>query len=626
MSGRDLDPILPPDAVISFYDAHRPALKSGDYRLSKTLTVKAERLGPHKKPITTEETINGGKFQNFSVAGPRFSLGPEVIHSTFPPDQSTGNFAHVLPHVALKRATLPWERSAYLKEDAASPPWLAVIVLQPGDILKTRVVDVKSALADVGLTPESSDDLGHDNAATAQKVTLITLAKTTAQAALPDLANLRLLSHVRKVAFKADGTDVQAEMSMVVASRMPASEQGVAKTSVAHLVSVEGLYKKASKGPNLPDDPVHLVSLTSWTFTSYQPRPGFKDLLQHIANEDGKKRLGKSAPDTAAPDIVALLENGWTMMPHRLRTGETTYSWYHGPLVGDRRSLPKVKLPSEISNSDVLTLLDPNHGLMDIAYSSAWELGRLLISARPNIARGLAKWKRQDDFHSHANRAQKAAARLPHGVTPPSAAQFDALELFFRTDLAALGSVPFRYLVPDGDMLPLESIRFFDVDPVWIQALMDGAFSVGRSTTKSLRDDASRAHVLPKVVAKAGFLLRSSVVKSYRGLQFDGYSSVIHDKSHTQTPNGVVRAERLGPNTLLVLFDSPLRTLDLHLHAQAMHFDLGDKAPSQTKRQIEFAGVADSLKIPQADLNSATLARKLVRGVPLIRIVREAAI
>ena len=39
--------------------------------------------------------------------------------------------------------------------------------------------------------------------------------------------------------------------------------------------------------------------------------------------------------------------------------------------------------------------------------------------------------------------------------------------------------MPFSYLVPDAELLPLESIRFFYLDRAWTDALVQGALSVG---------------------------------------------------------------------------------------------------------------------------------------------------
>ena len=48
------------------------------------------------------------------------------------------------------------------------------------------------------------------------------------------------------------------------------------------------------------------------------------------------------------------------------------------------------------------------------------------------------------------------------------------------TQLENLVGVPFNYLVPDIAMLPPETLRFFHIDPNWINALVDGATSIGR--------------------------------------------------------------------------------------------------------------------------------------------------
>ena len=53
----------------------------------------------------------------------------------------------------------------------------------------------------------------------------------------------------------------------------------------------------------------------------------------------------------------------------------------------------------------------------------------------------------------------------------------------FLARLRLLNGVPFSYLVPDADLLPIESIRFFYVDRAWTDALVQGALSVGTITT-----------------------------------------------------------------------------------------------------------------------------------------------
>jgi len=47
--------------------------------------------------------------------------------------------------------------------------------------------------------------------------------------------------------------------------------------------------------------------------------------------------------------------------------------------------------------------------------------------------------------------------------------------------LVLLYGVPLHYLVPDEEMLPAESLRFFYLDPIWLQSLVQGACSIGNT-------------------------------------------------------------------------------------------------------------------------------------------------
>ena len=53
----------------------------------------------------------------------------------------------------------------------------------------------------------------------------------------------------------------------------------------------------------------------------------------------------------------------------------------------------------------------------------------------------------------------------------------------FLAHLRLLENIPFQYLVPDSDLLPPESIRFFYLDRNWTDAAVDGALAAGTFTT-----------------------------------------------------------------------------------------------------------------------------------------------
>jgi hypothetical protein len=144
---------------------------------------------------------------------------------------------------------------------------------------------------------------------------------------------------------------------------------------------------------------------------------------------------------------------------------------------------------------------------------------------------------------------------------------------------ALLDGVPFSNLVPDERMLPVESIRFFYLDPNWIDALIDGALSAGIQSsrdsllTQILRDplhdavDAAIVEVRDKLRAVpsggpapalgriAGFVLRSALVEGWPGLEIRGWSSA--DSADPMKP---LRLDRVAPGVMIAIYpDTPVK-------------------------------------------------------------------
>ncbi|MGE0683356.1 MAG: hypothetical protein AB7P69_20955 [Candidatus Binatia bacterium] len=128
--------------------------------------------------------------------------------------------------------------------------------------------------------------------------------------------------------------------------------------------------------------------------------------------------------------------------------------------------------------------------------------------------------------------------------------------------LVLLYGVPFQYLMPEEDMLPRESLRFFFLDPIWMQCLVQGACSIGSNgygdriidsamnawVQPNQPDEKTQASLANKKAAGVrdrlrkqyedvplpakdawldwpltGFLLRSAVVEGWRGLEVMAY-------------------------------------------------------------------------------------------------------
>jgi hypothetical protein len=188
----------------------------------------------------------------------------------------------------------------------------------------------------------------------------------------------------------------------------------------------------------------------------------------------------------------------------------------------------------------------------------------------------------------------------------------------FLGRLRLLHGVPFSYLVPDADLLPIESIRFFYIDRAWTDALVQGVLSVGTITTADrtqleavyphIRDDvdeAERTIRMPNGEERlqgaggtiTGFLMRSRLVSGWPNLHVRAYSrDVIEDDALTTAaesdPNRmkVLRMERLAPAVLLVLFDGVPAVVHIEEPRQGIQFGARiDPAapPAQRKAKVK---------------------------------------
>lgn len=144
----------------------------------------------------------------------------------------------------------------------------------------------------------------------------------------------------------------------------------------------------------------------------------------------------------------------------------------------------------------------------------------------------------------------------------------------FLLDLRLLRHVPLTYLVPDPSLLPPESIRFFFLDPTWIDRLVDGAF--GAANIGSMDQGYSqgvlghvRAFLDRKLEAMAnlptgswnkitvtGLLLRSVVVRRWPGLTVRAFGAYPADPTQEGKKKqlATLRLEQVAPGIVLALF------------------------------------------------------------------------
>ncbi|MDX2477582.1 MAG: hypothetical protein QNL05_09485, partial [Gammaproteobacteria bacterium] len=260
-----------------------------------------------------------------------------------------------------------------------------------------------------------------------------------------------------------------------------------------------------------------------------------------IRKNGSKYEVHRNLPHTLRLPIDNLLharkyvEQGCVALPHEMRQGNRTASWYRGPLSPGRVDKPHTGEKNSLRArcADQLVRYNPDNGMFDVSYAAAWELGRLLTIHNEKVAVSLLHWKRRHRHNQERLHAMQELEHLP--VIGRSAATDipDDVRRWFG-DLSLLYGVPFNYLVADERMLPQESIRFFWVDPEWVRSLHDGAFSIGRVLPSDHKRDEDHA---PEKISKphgivTGFLLRSEVVSGWPHLLVDGYDEPVNNENY----------------------------------------------------------------------------------------------
>lgn len=403
---------------------------------------------------------------------------------------------------------------------------------------------------------------------------------------------------------------------MILANRLP-PDLGV---TTAHLVSIAGRFK-GQAFQSWPDSSGGelLVTLANWSFNSAPGRGDFAQLVTSLDRDPQMLRL------PAKPEIPALadhLAEGQVYLPHHLRSGGDTVSWYNGPLVPAPRDRT---VPLPVRSADELLSFDDQTEMFDVSLAAAWELGRLLLLQDREMSVKLFHWKRT---HAQQTNASEPSQEIPSHLQfrqadseseEDVAAERQLIEDWFR-NLSLLKGLPFSYLVPDEDSLPPESLRFFQVDPLWLDCLIDGAFSVGRLSQRDADLDASHEDCPAKnpFPIMTGFLLRSQVVSAWPGLLVDGFSKVVGKKQESKPGKNsaveTLRLEKLAPNTLLCLFAGNVQLVDLHLRPEDMHFGFDGVSSGNVTKTLDGSDVSVEYRDSNARLLDVIKLAKAVAG------------
>ena len=407
------------------YDYIRPPLFDGAYRMrvGTDVTVKGQA-----QPLADRDMF-------FDVEGPRFALSPSEVAGVFPPRNGHGPFDSALPHIALGRRTLPWERAlgdAYTALPDQTPyPWLALVVFEESECTLKRNQTLETVVPKAVFERMGKPARIRCDAVEADEALLRDI--------LPMPAELQLLTHVRQVNVddrELAAGDSDGYFAVVMANRVPSP----GAKHVVCLVSVEErtdllpttdqvqvggsvvyehpelveLASGASYAPLalggkvlaqdidrlavvVPDDKLTLVDATahflirpkaqlvllhSWNFTC-EGDATFRQLLQHV----DVAMMG----EVDAASKLAVTDTGHVQIDVTDRLGAPERSWYRGPLVGQPLSRDQA---GPYHSADQARRVAADTGAEDVSYAGAFEIGRLLAAADGRLGQELMRWRR----------------------------------------------------------------------------------------------------------------------------------------------------------------------------------------------------------------------------------------
>lgn len=638
---------------IQFHQWCEPPIEPGDYRVNGTQAVAELDTAGNKFSSVS-------KF-SFSVAGPRFSLNPSEVYSVYPPRGQVGDFANSLPHIVFTRRTLPWERSVEPgpRKPGDKLPWMALFVFSAADFPDNEFPQIKTLTVGNLINPKPEDlfvgpKLGLAAYEKKEDVcNTIELSRAMFQKIAPAKEDLAYLAHVREVntgnketlSFLADGW-----FSVVLANRFPEPERkGTdpprAVENRAYLVSLEGLQRYLPGSGSTANKPVRMAVLASWSFHCREAF-AFKALMKRLEVKLLRlPGLGGPAKTDAEKQVNDAWNMGFTGLNHSTRLGENAVSWYRGPLV----PLYLSKQTKFIFRpaADAALRYSPLDGMMDVSYAAAYQLGRLLALQDRHFATALYRYRVGVRRQINEVLGRKAIQSLFRGVsgtsenevmtayvtsgtgvhTRPNGWSVDGRtiskdvndpnpnRLKLTTDfdltipqavcrwlarLVLLYRVPFANLVADERMLPQDSIRFFYLDPNWLKCLLEGACSVGRSSSRDelvdehLRDkfldfaleqalevrtrtpeandktDSIKVEESPAKLPEwplTGFLLRSQVVEGWQGLEMRAWKD-----TGMKQPLDALRIDRLAPDIMLCIYNGEVNRIEVKQPPEGMHF------------------------------------------------------
>lgn len=367
------------DQDFKLADYMAPAIEEGRYTITGRQTV--------TQPVSDTFQVQ----KEICIAANTRTLAGQDVFGVYPLPEQQGDFAGTLPFLVLNDQVYPWIRHWRDDIDGRPVPWLALIVVSEEE--GAAETDVKNAelpglkeqgvffpLKEGEVTSCRDDDNIH----------ILTVPVQTYRSVMPEASDLPWLTHVKFVDLSAT-EDAIAEQdgwfATVIANRFVPSYEGRCVKSTVHLISVDGYLNG-----DIPAgcDRVRFISIYHWSVYSEKAQDeSFAALM------DGIGKNSRAVTEQA-------------LKPHYLRTGEKTYARYHSPLLPYHAERYDNLGGEGRYTADGRLIYDAQNGILDISYSAAFNLGRMISLSRRTEAEKIVAWRREQAMGEHLRALDQA--------------------------------------------------------------------------------------------------------------------------------------------------------------------------------------------------------------------------
>jgi len=605
----------------TYLDYHKPTLEDGKYTVEVSQAVKITDETVAASDISPQEFT-------FHVEGPRFDLDPSLIHSSYPPKGGKGDYQAVLPNLVLERSTLPWERLPFDRQaDDCSASWLYLLLIDETEEMKVEEKN-NSPLASissyfsfdmVGNPPKP------DLSRSPSTINYLLVDAALAQGIIPaNLTELEYLSYaslndareemavVLSNRLPRPGRNstlylISLENNFSDTQTFTGISDGKGNLVFPYLYKwkfhsvddelfcIKESIKTNGNYPSWPD----IMSLINEDLV-YTTKESFTSTLNSIAGMTPKAlqqiTAASKLPGTTFHEVLSNLAGGFAPLCmdqnnggiessgsvkldyHQVEKSANrqfplyTKAWYRGPLIGTNllpaffSTPPSNAFNTLPENSSSLFLGIDN--IDDASYASAFELGKLTALGDSDFCKEFYQWKNKAATTLRLKQLAKQGSyknilHLPLTETQEAPNIPNFIQQKFDAWKRLIG-IPYRYLISDDALLPNESIRFFKLDKIWVNAFIYGAFSIGKTVDADLSSyiNGDPENQIPSLLLENdhyGFLINSIAVSAWPDFEVDS--------NHANK----VSKQKLDVNIQLYLYDGRFTSLAFHLHTAKTH-------------------------------------------------------